>query len=153
MQKEELTENISWRDLLHIWSSQTCSFTSWSLYHKETSHTKEHWWRFKRSSETTMGRSLICEIWQEQKNQPPFGYNPNRIPTWSNKNSSIHSLLIVLGKVTVLIHGIFLHAIVQMGVLRWKLLVFINHTVQWHIQTHSESTLILQICIDSLPWF
>ena len=30
---------------------------------------------------------------------------------------------------------------------------FINPTVQWHILTHSESTLILWICIDLLTLF
>ena len=50
-------------------------------------------------------------------------------------------------------HGNLLHATVKMVVLRLKVLVFINHTVQWHMLTHSESTLILHICIDSLPGF
>ena len=52
------------------------------------------------------------------------------------KNSSIHSLLLVLRKVTVLMHGKKLHTTVQMVVLRLKVLVFINHTAQWHMLTH-----------------
>ena len=53
------------------------------------------------------------------------------------KKSSIHSLLLVLRKVTALMHGNFLHDTVQMGFLRLKVLVLINHTVQCHILNHS----------------
>ena len=34
------------------------------------------------------------------------------------------------------LHGNLLHATVQMGFLRLKVLIFINHTVQWHMLTH-----------------
>ena len=54
------------------------------------------------------------------------------------KKSSVHSLLLVLRKVTVLMHGNLLRATVQMGVLILKVLIPINHTVQWHILTRSE---------------
>ena len=80
------------------------------------------------------------------------------IPYQSNlslkeKNYSNHSFLLVLGKVTVLMYGKILHATVQMGVLILMVLVLINPTVLWHMMTHSEPTLILQMCIDSLPVF
>ena len=67
--------------------------------------------------------------------------------------SSVHSFLLVLRKVTVLMHGNLLHATVQMGVLILKVLVLINHSVQWHTLDHSESTLLLHIFIDLLPEF
>ena len=70
-----------------------------------------------------------------------------------DKNPSVHSLLLVLRKATALMHGNLLHATVQMGVLRLKIFILINHTVQWHMMTHSESTLLLHLCIDSLPGF
>ena len=44
-----------------------------------------------------------------------------------------------------MMYGNLLHATVQMGVPRLKVLIFINHTVQWHILTHSESTLLSQL--------
>ena len=44
-----------------------------------------------------------------------------------------------------MMHGNLLHATVQMGVLRLKVVILINHTVQWHILTHSESTLLSQL--------
>ena len=50
-------------------------------------------------------------------------------------------------------HANFFHAIVKMGVLRFKVFVFISTTVQWHILTPLESTLLSWICIDSLPGF
>ena len=45
----------------------------------------------------------------------------------------------------------FVARTVQMVVLRLKLLIFINHTFQWHMLNHSESTLLLHLCINSLP--
>ena len=53
--------------------------------------------------------------------------------------------------VTVLMHVKLLHATVQMGVLRLKVLILISPTVQCHMLTHSESTLLLSLCMDSLP--
>ena len=50
-------------------------------------------------------------------------------------------------------HEMYLHVTVKMGVLRFKVFVLICHTVQWHIMNPSESTLLSQICIDSLPGF
>ena len=47
----------------------------------------------------------------------------------------------------------FLHDTVQMGVLRLKVFILINRTVQWHMLTHSESTSLLFLFIDSLPGF
>ena len=81
-----------------------------------------------------------------------------RIPSQSNpslegKNSSVHSFLQLLNKVTVLMHGNLFHATVKMGVLIFKLLILVSPTVQWHILTPSVSTLLLRICIDSLPVF
>ena len=37
-----------------------------------------------------------------------------------------------------LMHGNLLHDTVQMEVLRLKVLILINHTVQWHMLTHSD---------------
>ena len=45
---------------------------------------------------------------------------------------------LVLRKVTVMIHGTFLQVTVQMGVLRLKGFILVNHTVQCHMLTHSE---------------
>ena len=45
------------------------------------------------------------------------------------------------------------HTTVQMVVLRSKVLVFINPTVQWHMLNTSESILLLRLCIYSLPGF
>ena len=66
-----------------------------------------------------------------------------RLPSQSNpslkeQKSSVHLLLLVLRKVNVLIHGIVLHTTVQMGVIVLKVFILINHTVQWHMLTHSE---------------
>ena len=63
----------------------------------------------------------------------------------------IHSLILVLIKVTVLMHGNLLNATLQMGFLRLKLLILINHTVQCNMLTHSELTLLSRLCINSLP--
>ena len=136
MQKEELSENKYWRDLLHICSSQTCGFIYWRSSTKETSNTKEHWWRF-RGSTNTMMEKFICAIWQKQKYHPNFGYNPNQIPPWRKKKPSVHSLLLVLNKATVLIHGNLIQATVQMGVLILSLLILINPTLKCHMMTHS----------------
>ena len=64
------------------------------------------------------------------------------------QKSSDHSLILLLRKVIVLMHVNFLHTTVQMGFLGLKVLVLINHTVQCHMLTHSESTLLFQLCID-----
>ena len=69
------------------------------------------------------------------------------------KKCSVQSLLLVLRNVTILMHGNLLQATVQMGFFRLKLLVFINTTVQWHMMTHSESTFLSRIFIDSLLGF
>ena len=58
-----------------------------------------------------------------------------------------------ISNVTVLMHGNLLHATMQMGVFRLKVFIFINRAVQWRMLTHSESTLLLLICIESLPGF
>ena len=50
-------------------------------------------------------------------------------------NSFVHSFLQVSSKATFLMHGNFLHATVQMRVLRFKILVLISPTIQWHILT------------------
>ena len=81
-----------------------------------------------------------------------------QLPSQSNlslkeQKSSVHSLLIVLSKVTVLINENVVHATVQMGVLKLKVLILINGISQCHILTHSESTLLSQLFIDSLPGF
>ena len=52
-----------------------------------------------------------------------------------------------------MMHGDLFHATVQMGVLRLKVLVLIIPKVQCHMLTHSYSTLLSWLCIDSLPGF
>ena len=52
-----------------------------------------------------------------------------------------------------MMHDIYLHATVKMGVIRLKVLIFISPSVPWHIMTPSELTLISQLCIDSPPVF
>ena len=81
-----------------------------------------------------------------------------RIPYQSNtylkeQNYSIHLYLLLLRKVAVIMHGIVFHTTLQIGVLRLKVLILINPTVQWHMMTHSESTLISRLSIESLPEF
>ena len=66
------------------------------------------------------------------------------------QKSSVYSLILVLRKVTVFMHGNLLHATVQMGVIIFKVLIFINHKVQYHMLTPSKSTLLSRLCIDSL---
>ena len=53
------------------------------------------------------------------------------------KKSYVHSLLIVIRKVDVLIHGNLLHATVEIRALILKVFMLINHTVQWHMLTCS----------------
>ena len=74
-------------------------------------------------------------------------------PSLKEKNHFVHSLLKILRKVTVMMHRKLLHANAQVVVIRFKALIFISPTVQWNMLTHSEPTLLSQICIDSLPGF
>ena len=69
------------------------------------------------------------------------------------KMSSIHSLLQVLRKVNVLMHINVLHTTVQMGILVFKLLIFISLTFQCHMMTPSESKFLSWIWMDSLTLF
>ena len=46
-----------------------------------------------------------------------------------------------------------LYSTVQIGFIRFKLLILIGPTLQWHILTTSESTLLSQIFIDLIPVF
>ena len=75
----------------------------------------------------------------------------NSIP--EGKKYPINSLILVSRKVNVLMHGNLLHATVKMGVLILRVFILINPTVQWHMLTHSESTMILRLCIYSLTGF
>ena len=52
------------------------------------------------------------------------------------KNSSVHSFLLVLSKVTFMMHVNLLHITVKMGFIKLKVFILINHTVQWHMLTH-----------------
>ena len=52
-----------------------------------------------------------------------------------------------------MVHGNLLHANVQMGVLRFRVLILISPTAQWHMMDPSESTLLLRLCIELLPGF
>ena len=65
------------------------------------------------------------------------------IPTQSNnspkkQNYFVNSFLLVLRKVTVLMHEYLLHATVQMGVLRFRISIFISTTVQCHMLNTPE---------------
>ena len=65
-----------------------------------------------------------------------------RIPSQSNpslkkQKSSDHALLLVLSKVTVLMHVNLLRTTVKMGFIILRVLILINHTVQWQMITHS----------------
>ena len=66
---------------------------------------------------------------------------------------SFQSFFQVLRKVTVLINENLLQTTVQMGVLIFKVFLLISPTLQWHMLTPSESTLLSWICIDLLPIF
>ena len=66
------------------------------------------------------------------------------------QDSYVHSLLHVWRKATVLMRVILLHTTVQMGFIRFNVLILISPTVLWHMMTHLESTLVSRICIDSL---
>ena len=68
-------------------------------------------------------------------------------------NPSIHSFIKVLIKLNVLMYGNVLHATAKMGVIRFKVLILISPTFQWHMITRSEATLLLRICINSLLEF
>ena len=72
-------------------------------------------------------------------------------PSLKEKKSSVHLFLRLLRNVTVLMHGNLLQSTLQMVVPILKVFILINHTVQWNMLTHLESTLILHLCIDSLP--
>ena len=52
-----------------------------------------------------------------------------------------------------MMHRNLLHTTVKMGVIRLNVLILIIPTVQCHMTTLSESTLILWLYIDSLPGF
>ena len=69
------------------------------------------------------------------------------------QRSSVHSLLQVLSKVTVIMHGNILHTTVQIGVIISKELILISPKVLWYMMNPSESTLISRLCIDSLPGY
>ena len=73
-----------------------------------------------------------------------------RVPYLSNpflveKRASVKSLLQVLSKVAVIMNGNVLHYTVKMGVLIFKVLILISHTVPWHTLTPSESEFLLQL--------
>ena len=77
-------------------------------------------------------RSLICEIRQEQ-NVSLISY-PTPIKSLPDgKKSSAHSLILLLMRVNVLMHVLFLRGTVQMGVLRLKVLIVIRPKVQWNM--------------------
>ena len=82
-----------------------------------------------------------------------FHLQPQSTTSLREQNSSVNSLILVLKKVAVMIHGNVLHVTVKMGFIRLKVLILINHTVQGHITTNSESTFLLKICIEQLPEF
>ena len=59
-------------------------------------------------------------------------------PPPKEQKSSVHPLLLVSRKATVVMHVNLLHGNFQMGVIRIKVYILINPTVQWHMLTHSE---------------
>ena len=79
----------------------------------------------------------------------PYQSNPSMMV----KRSYVHSLLKLLSKVNVLLHGKLLHPTVQLVVPRLKVLILIIPTVQWHMVYPSRSTFLSWIFIDSLPGF
>ena len=68
----------------------------------------------------------------------PFQSNPSP----KEQNYYVHLFFQVLSKVTVMMHGNLFYATVKMVALILKVLILINHTVQWNIMTNSESTFI-----------
>ena len=59
---------------------------------------------------------------------------PYQSNTYLTKRSySVYSLIRVFSKKNVIINGNVLHVTVQMGILRFKDLIFIITTVLWHI--------------------
>ena len=66
-------------------------------------------------------------------------------PSLKEQSYSIQSLIQLLHKATVLMHGNLFRVIVQMVFLRLKVLILICHIVQWHMLTNSESTLLSRI--------
>ena len=82
-----------------------------------------------------------------------FRIAPQSNPYLKEQKSYIQSLLQVLSKVTVMINGHLLHATVQIVFLIFKVLILISPTFQWHMLTHSVSTLLSHIYIDSLTVF
>ena len=51
---------------------------------------------------------------------------------------SVHSMIQVSRKDTVMMHGNLLHATLKMGIIRLKVLILISPTVLWYILTPSE---------------
>ena len=106
----------------------------------------DHWFHIlKFVSQRNLPHQIILVkvyvVLRDNYGKKPFLFNMTRtkmlaffqLPCQSNpslkgKKSSIHSLILVLRKVTVLMHVIFLHATVQMRFFRLKVLVLINHT-------------------------
>ena len=93
---------------------------------------------------------MLQAVLRDNSGKKTFFFNMTRIkmlafsqlqtqknPSLKEQKSSVHSLLLVLRKVIVLMHGNLLHTTVQMGVLILKVFILINHTVQWHMLTHS----------------
>ena len=69
------------------------------------------------------------------------------------QRSSVHSLLLVLSKINVLMHGNVLNATLRMGFIRFRELSFISTTVLWHMLTSSESIFLSRLYINSLEIF
>ena len=90
----------------------------------------------------------------ERTKMPAFFWLPSQSKTsLKEQNSYVHSFLLVLSKVTVLMRVSLFCTTVQIVVLRFKVLILISPTFQWHMLTPSESTLLSRPCIDSLLGF
>ena len=87
-----------------------------------------------------MERSFICAIRQEQK----FSLISDLIPIkyLYEGTKFLCSLISPSIKEGNCSDEQIFHATVQMGVLRFNVLVLIIPTFQWHMLTHSESTLL-----------
>ena len=92
---------------------------------------------------------LQRQFWKEylfviydKNNCQHFQLPPQTNNTLKEQKSSVHSLIPLLRKVTVIMYGNLLHINVKMGSLRLKVLIFINTTIQGHMLNHSESTLL-----------
>ena len=85
MQKEDLSKDRSWGHLFQILSSQTCGFTYLISSPRETSHPKEHWWRFK-GPQRKFWKKTKLRIMRRTKMCTLFWLSWQPITSWMNKS-------------------------------------------------------------------